>query len=132
MVGIDRETGKVLGGWPHVARSLTCLFTTAIGSRVMRRTFGSAVPAMLGRSIAPALILRFKTAIIVACELWEPRYKVVIIDTVEVENTPEKLRQGQLGLRIVGEYRPRGHLGDPTVEDTRTFAVGLGNSITIL
>lgn len=132
MTGIDRDTGKVITGWPHVVKSLTCLFTTAIGSRVMRRTFGSAVPAMLGRSISPALILRFKTAIIIACELWEPRYKVVIIDTVEVENTTDKLRRGNMALRIVGEYRPRGHLGDPTVEDTRTFAVGLGNSITIL
>lgn len=132
MAGIDRDTGKVLGGWPHVAKSLACLFTTAIGSRVMRRAFGSAVPALLGRSMSARLILRFKTAMIVACELWEPRYKVVIVDTIEVENSPEAMRQGQLGLRMVGEYRPRGHLGDPTVEETRTFAVGLGNSVTIL
>lgn len=131
MAGIDRDTGKVIEGWPHVAKSLAALFTTTIGSRVMRRAFGSAVPALLGRSMTMALVLRFKTALIVACELWEPRFKIVAIDTVDADNTPEQMRSGRLGLRMVGEYRPRAHLGDPTVEDTRTIAVGLGNSITL-
>lgn len=132
MAGIDRDTGKIIDGWPLTAKSLACLFTTAIGSRLMRRAVGSAVPALLGRNISASLLLKFKTAIIVACELWEPRYKVIYIDTVEVENTADTLREGQLGLRVVGEHRPRAHLGDPTVENTRTFAVGLGNSITFL
>lgn len=132
MAGIDRFTGKPLDGWAHTAQSLGVLFTTLIGSRIMRRTVGSAVPALLGRSMTANLVLRFKTAIIVACELWEPRYKIIAVDTFEVVNTPEQMRQGQLGLRMMGEHRPRAHLGDLTSEGTRTFAVGLGSSISFL
>lgn len=126
MAGIDRDTGKMQDGWPNVAQKLIVLFTTRIGSRFMRRTVGSSVPAILGDNITAATVLRFKTAIIVATELWEPRFKISIAAGVG-DNSPESLRTGGLRLEVLGEYRPRGHLGDPT-PDTRERRLVIGRS----
>ena len=124
-VGIDRRTGKVLRGWDHVLQSLEVLFTTHISSRIMRRTVGSAVPGLLGRPLVPSTILKFATAIIVAIELWEPRFRIKQITFPRDLNTPEPLRLGKLSIHLIGEYRPRGHLGDPTPEgEDRSFVRG--------
>ena len=114
-VGIDRETGALLRGWPHVVQSLGVLFTTRFGQRVMRRHFGSEVPSLLGENLTPATILRFMTAIVATIDLWEPRFRIVKID-IAPANTPERLRTGRLSLAVRGEYRPRAHLGDLTPE----------------
>ena len=122
-LGIDMRTGKTLTGWQHVLQSLEIIFTTPIGSRVMRRAFGSAIPALLGRPMNNRTILAFATAIVVAVELWEPCFRIKQVyfarrdsATGEPVNTPEKMRLGALAMTLVGEYRPRGHLGDPTPE----------------
>jgi phage baseplate assembly protein W len=109
--GVDRATGMVLSGWPHVRQSLGVIFTTYFGERVLRRWFGSFVPKLLGQNMTPSTILRFWTAICIAVELWEPRYKITAIVPV---GDAETMREGALGFRIEGQYRPRGHLGDFT------------------
>lgn len=109
--GIDRRTGQVLSGFAHVEQSLEVIFSTRIGDRVMRRLFGSEVPALLGRNLVPSTLLRFQAAVIVAIELWEPRFA---IRKVLWQGAPEPARLGRIGLHLVGEYRPRGHLGDRT------------------
>jgi len=122
--GIDRRTGQVLSGWPHVLQSLEVIFTTRIGERIMRRTFGSYVPALLGReNLVTSAVTRFFVAIIVAIELWEPRFRVVRILFPEAENLPETNRRGGLGLRIVGQYRPNALDGDFTVASIETFVL---------
>ena len=129
MAGIDRNTGKMISGWPNVAQKLMVLYITRIGSRFMRRMVGSAIPGMLGRDLSASTILRFKTALIVATELWEPRYAITMIHSLEGTNSPEKFRQGGLALEIVGEYRPRGHLGDTTSDVLeRRIVVGRGST----
>lgn len=117
MAGMNRRTGRWLVGWEHVQQSLEVIFSTMIGSRIMRRSFGSAVPALLGRPINRATVLRFATAIILAVELWEPRFRIKRITFKRPQNNPENLRLGRLSMTITGEYRPRGHLGDPTPDD---------------
>lgn len=124
MAGVDDKTGKWLDGFDHVGQSLGIIFTTALASRIMRRTFGSAVPAVLGRSMTPALILRWKTAMIVAIELWEPRFRVVWIYD-KTQDTQADVRSGKLSFRLIGHYRPRGHLGDDTEEPVQR-GVGIG------
>lgn len=128
MAGINRDTGKMLSGWPHLVQSLGVLFTTHIGARLMRRHFGAESPDLLGENLVPATILRFAGTIIVAVELWEPRFRVRKIDISRDANTPEKLRLGRVSMAIRGEYRPRGHLGDPTpARGDYTLTVGIGS-----
>jgi phage baseplate assembly protein W len=115
--GIDRFSGAVLKDWAHVEQSLWTLYATRIGSRVMRRIYGAGTVQLLGENLVRVTIERFVTAIIIATELWEPRFKIKrVIIPPDPHNSPETLRQGHLKMTIVGEYRPRGHLGDPTPE----------------
>jgi phage baseplate assembly protein W len=122
--GIDRETGKLLAGWPHVMQSLLVIFTTHFGERVLRRWFGSFVPKLLGQNMVPSTVLKFFTAICVAIDLWEPRYKVT---SIVPYGSPEQLRTGEIGFSIEGVYRPRALSGDLTPErGVFTIAIGIG------
>lgn len=115
MPGTNRDTGRPLEGWDHVVQSLQVIFTTRFNERVMIRFFGSLVPHMLGRSVSEPLILRFIYSIMIAIELWEPRFRVV-------KATPEKLtRAGEFSLRLDGKFLPNATVNDFTVEHTRSF-----------
>jgi phage baseplate assembly protein W len=111
--GLDRRTGAILTGWPHVQQSLEVIFSTRIGERVIREWFGSMVPAMLGENLTVDTVLRTKLAIWVAIELWEPRFRVTQVKSLTAT------RLGEYRLEIEGEYRPRAHLGDFSIEGPR-------------
>ncbi|UYO50333.1 GPW/gp25 family protein [Rhodopseudomonas palustris] len=125
MAGMDRETGRLLDGWEHVVQSLFEMFTTGYGLRIMREWFGTVVPQLLGENLVPSTVVQFYSSICTAIELWEPRFRVLKV--TPLSNGPEALRQGQLGLRIDGEYRPRALKGDLTPEGMRTVHVGWRN-----
>lgn len=118
--GVDRATGRALSGWPHVAQSLGVIFTTSFGTRVMRRWFGSLIPNMLGENLTPPTLLRFFTALYAALE-FEPRFALT---RIRILSAADELRTGRLRLELEGQYRPRGHLGDFTVEGYRRIIIG--------
>ncbi len=118
--GIDRQTGRALIGWPHVAQSLEVIFTTPFGERIMREWFGSDVTALLGRNMNQREVLSFWTSVWTAIDTFEPRYKVTKLTPLEAS------RLGHLSIAIEGVYRPRAHLGDFEPEGKRKvkFVVG--------
>jgi phage baseplate assembly protein W len=129
MAGINRETGQLLDGWPHVIQSIMLIITTAYGERTLRRWFGSAIPHLLGENLTTPTVVRFFAALIAALEVREvdtglprePRFKVTRI-------TPKRAdRAGEVRLDIVGYYMPRGHLGDFTPVDLRTISIARGS-----
>ncbi|OCC05258.1 hypothetical protein BA190_10165 [Labrys sp. WJW] len=122
--GIDRRTGKVLRDFDHVRQSLEVIFTTVIGARVMRRGFGYLGLGLLGRKFTPSTVLKFCAAMIMAVDLWEPRYRVSRISFPRPQNNVDDARKGQVSIVIEGFYRPRGHLGDFTAEEARTVTLG--------
>jgi hypothetical protein len=81
----------------------------------MRRTFGSMAPQMLGRPLTDTTILKFLAAIVMAIDLWEPRFRVV---QVVPSGTPDGMRAGKIKLDMVGQYRPNALLGDFTPAPT--------------
>ena len=119
--GIDRNTGQVLRGWPHVVQSLGVIFSTRFGERVMRRYFGSNIPALLGENMVPDTFIRFYSAVAVAL-LQEPRVGLMRITPLAVT------RGGQAEFLVEFEYRPRGHLGDATAESIRSVKVGASSA----
>lgn len=121
--GIDRYTGRPLSDWEHTFQSIQTILSTRLGERVMRRSFGSAVPGILGRNLVPSTLLRFYMAIAIAIELWEPRFRVRSFEYPGSENSADNMRQGQIGIRLVGDYRPRALQGDYTVDAVKTVVV---------
>lgn len=49
MIGMDRDTGRTIDGWPQLVSRITQVMTTPIGGREHRRRFGCRVPELLGR-----------------------------------------------------------------------------------
>ena len=117
--GISRHTGRPVHGWEHVVLCLEAILTTPFGSRVMRRWIGSLVPAMLGENLVPETLLKFFTALYAAL-VFEPRFN---LEQVHILSSVDDLRAGRLRLELLGQYRPRAHLGDFTVEGPRSIFV---------
>lgn len=134
-VGIDRLTGKMLVGWPHVEQSIATLFSTRYHERIFREYVGSFVPHILGENTVESVITRFFWAMATAISLWEPCYDVKRVALVRMEgqeltpyeilrqNTINELRQGHARFQLIGIYMPRGHLGDRTPDSTRTMTL---------
>ncbi|WP_336801717.1 GPW/gp25 family protein [Kaistia sp. MMO-174] len=118
--GVDRRTGRLLTDWDHVLQSLEVIFSTRFGSRVMRRWFGSNIPVLLGRNMVPETFLRFYAALGVALTQ-EPRVELIRVSPLSVTRT------GRAGFLVELHYRPRGHLGDFTVEGTKRITVSPGS-----
>lgn len=119
--GIDRKTGQVISGWADVLQCLGVIFGTRIGERVMRRWFGSMVPELLGRNMTGPTILRFWTAIVVAIDTWEPRFRVSKIQAV---GSATGMSSGQIGFAIAGIYYPNALSGDYSVSTPKNLTFG--------
>jgi uncharacterized protein len=132
--GVDRRTGRYIGGWRHVEQSLEVIFATPFHERVLRRWVGSFVPQLLGESTVPRIITRFYWAIATSIDLWEPRYRIKQVfymgsalsnwsPTTSSLEAADLIRLGQAIFRQEGVYYPRGHLGDFTPYELRAYGL---------
>lgn len=119
MAGMDRITGKPLGGWAHVVQSLAVLFTTPKGARVMRRHVGSNLPRLVDGPISSVKLIDFYAAAAGAIDELEPRFKVTRFAAAEVA------KEGRLMMEAEGVYFPRGHLGDFSTQEPKNARVAL-------
>ena len=76
MIGMDRTTGRRLTGEAHLRQSIADILTTPIGSRVMRREYGSDLPALIDAPITPETVVDVFQATAEALARWEPRIRV--------------------------------------------------------
>lgn len=106
--GINRVTGAVLTDFDHVVQSISVILTTPIGTRVMRREFGSEILDLVDRPLTNQVILAVYAAAVTAIALWEPRFSITSCQLVAAG------ADGVVELALVGVYYPRGHLGDFT------------------
>lgn len=115
--GIDAQTGKPLSDWEHVQQSIAKILTTPIGTRVMRRDFGSDIPNLVDAKMIPKNILLLYSAAALAIERWEPRFRM------SAGNVARLSADGVIALNIYGIYYPRGHLGDYSIAETKSARV---------
>lgn len=116
--------GKVLDGWDHVRQSITTILSTRIGTRIMRRDFGSRIPDLIDRPMNDATLMAIFSATASALEprqvgdRWygERRFKLERVQVVSLNAL------GQVSLVVSGIYYPRGLEGDfsQTVADQTT------------
>lgn len=76
MSGMNATTGRALDGVDHIRQSIKDILTTRIGSRVMRRDYGSLLPELIDHPATPANLLRLGAASIMAILRWEPRVRI--------------------------------------------------------
>ena len=76
MNGMNATTGKALSGTAHIVQSIGDILSTPLGSRVMRRDYGSLLFKLIDQpgNAATAMLLRAATAD--AIRKWEPRVKL--------------------------------------------------------
>jgi uncharacterized protein len=93
---MNRQTGRPIGTLDHISQSIGDILTTRIGSRVMRREYGSQLVDLIDQPGNPATQLLCYAAIAMALIRWEPRVRIS-----RVELSGANL-QGQFELTIEG------------------------------
>lgn len=101
MNGMSADTGRSLSGIEHVRQSVSDILSTPLGSRVMRRDYGSRLPFLVDAPMNRSTLLQIYTATAEALHRWEPRIRVRRVSASVAE-------AGRVALRIEGEYLPDG------------------------
>lgn len=110
---MNRDTGAALSGDAHIAQSVRDILTTPVGSRVMRREYGSEVPNLIDAPLNPETQARFYAAVAEALRLWEPR---ITLQSVRI--APLSAIDGQAGLVSLSIKAVK-------VADGKTFEMGV-------
>ena len=98
MTGTNATTGKPLSGVEHLQQSIRDILSTPLGSRVMRRDYGSNLFKLIDNPSTAALVPLLTAATGEALARWEPRFKFKSLRLLKVEGV------GKLTLEISGSF----------------------------
>lgn len=73
---MNRETGSTISVLEHIRQSVEDILTTPIGSRIMRREYGSQLPELIDQPFNNTTRLLAYAAITVALMRWEVRIRL--------------------------------------------------------
>lgn len=99
--GMNASTGQELTELDHIRQSCKDIFVTPIGSRVMRREYGSLIPDLIDQPMNASLPLRISAAGVMALLRWEPRIRLKGF-LVTMGATPGSLIAELDGTRVDG------------------------------
>ncbi|WP_353277780.1 GPW/gp25 family protein [Wolbachia endosymbiont (group A) of Agelastica alni] len=101
MRGMSNKTGKELEGLEHLKQSIIDILTTPIGSRIMRREYGSRLLELVDKPINRDFTLEIFSATAEALQKWEKRFKLEKVKITEV-------KEGKVNISLDGIYLPNG------------------------
>lgn len=101
MATVDITTGTVIDDLADIRQSIATILTTPIGTRVMRRDFGSLLFDLVDSPATPKGALRLIAATADAIERWETRVRFVSATVIPAGN-------GRAQLATVCELRKDG------------------------
>ena len=78
-LGMNSQTGLSISEVEHIRQSVRDILVTPVGSRVMRREYGSLLSALIDQPQTPALRLQIMAACYSAIRKWEPRVSLTTI-----------------------------------------------------
>jgi phage baseplate assembly protein W len=96
MSGLSASTARLLPEEQHLAQSINDILSTPLGSRVMRRDYGSDLPRLIDAPLNGETLVDLYAATAEAIDRWEPRFdlrRVEVADAVA----------GKLSLTLTGE-----------------------------
>lgn len=105
MIGMNAVNGRALSDLDHLRQSVRDILMTPIGSRVMRRDYGSALWELVDSSLTPLTLVQIYSATADALRKWEPRLRVLKVDA---ETAPADLKGGRISITVLCEYLPDG------------------------
>lgn len=76
MSAMNRHTGQRIGNDAHLRQSIADILTTPVGTRVMRREYGSMIPELIDQPMNEGTTLRIYAATVYAIISNEPRLQV--------------------------------------------------------
>jgi phage baseplate assembly protein W len=103
MTGMNAATGAALSGLDHLRQSISDILTTPVGSRVLRRDYGSRLFELIDRPLNEETRVLIVSAAAQALNKWEPRLRAVRL-TVSAAEVPH----GRISLIVSGYYRHNG------------------------
>ncbi|HEY5804865.1 MAG TPA: GPW/gp25 family protein [Lysobacter sp.] len=80
MRGMSASTGLAIDGVGHLEQSIADILTTPIGSRVMRRDYGSLLPELIDQPFNGSTRMKLYGATATALMRWEPRIRLTRIE----------------------------------------------------
>lgn len=101
MTGMNRETGQALSGIGHLRQSIRDILTTPVGSRVMRRDYGSRLLALVDAPLNDGVLAEIYAATAEALQRWEPRLRLTRVRATHAG-------EGQVSIDLEGKYLPDG------------------------
>lgn len=101
MNGMNATTGRKISGIDRLHQSVTDILTTPIGTRAMRRDYGSDLHKLADAPMNNETLLKFYRATAAAIARWEPEYAVERVIATSAE-------PGRVVLSLYGEYLPEG------------------------
>lgn len=104
-LGMHITTGRSLDGLDHLRQSVRDILITPLGSRVMRRDYGSGLFDLIDANLTPLTLALIYAATVDALRKWEPRLRVT---RVQAEALPEELESGRISITVDGQYLPSG------------------------
>lgn len=102
--GINAGTGKELAGKAHLQQSIRDILTTRIGTRIMRREYGSNLPNLVDNPLNELTRTELFAEVAIALQRWEPRF---LLDRVFVESVSS---EGKIVIALEGKNLVDGKL----------------------
>lgn len=103
---MHRATGQALAEDDHIRQSIADILTTPLGSRIMRREYGSMLPELIDHPGHHATRLRLQSATVMALTRWEPRIRITAVAILQEMD-------GRLLLDIAATKRTGQRAGQP-------------------
>lgn len=95
-IGMDRNSGQTLGDLEHIRQSVRDILITPIGSRVMRRDYGSLLSALIDQPQSPAVKLQVMARVTWRC--CAGNHVSLTLTGITLESTYD----GKLAVNIAG------------------------------
>lgn len=96
-MGMNALNGRSLTGLEHLKQSIADILNTPIGSRVMRRDYGSNLFSLIDAPLNRGTLVDIYAATAEALMKWEDRLLVSAVDITSAQ-------LGQITLKITGKY----------------------------
>ncbi|MFB2831766.1 GPW/gp25 family protein [Aeromonas jandaei] len=117
-LGMNAANGRVISATDHIIQAVRDILITPVGSRVMRRDYGSELFYLIDMPQHQATRLRLMAATVQALINWEPRITVTRVDVLGGG------MDGALTIEITWQRKDGGVLDSKTESATITVPTG--------